>query len=147
MESEIWAAFTLTGDDLDPDTVTAVTQLTPSDTWRKGDPFGRAGVMRHERSGWSMKSSLPLDRELEDHIRNVLDGLRPRWSSVVPLTEIYATEIECVVKSYGGDRPALHIDAEVLKSIADLNAALDIDLYVFGRRRRKTSAIAAQQPR
>jgi len=42
--------------------------------------------------------------------------------------------MECIVKSYGGDRPQIFFDKEVIRKLAELNAEIDVDLYVFRSR-------------
>lgn len=131
MYTEVWAAFVLTGFDLDPDQVTALTGITPSKTWRLGEIINPRAIMRYQHYGWRVKSDLSLSADLEEHVRTVLEQLKPAWPVLVELGRRYDVEIACVVRSFGGDRPSMHFDKDSVKRIAELNAALDIDLYVF----------------
>jgi Domain of unknown function (DUF4279) len=73
------ASFSLCGDALDPDAITAVTGLEPTDSHRKGDTHGtpprRVGSYR---SGyWSIDSDLDDLDSLESHIESLLVKLEP----------------------------------------------------------------------
>lgn len=134
MESVTRAAFTLCGRDLDPDRVTEITGIQPSKTWRTGELINSRATVRYEENGWTLSSSVPGD--LDQEITEVLDHLRPAWSEFVALGSRYYAEISCVVYSYGGDRPPIHFDRGVVGSAAELNAAIDVDLYILPRKRR-----------
>jgi hypothetical protein len=136
MESEISAAFTLTGPDLDPEHVTHKTGLAPSKTWRAGDLIQKPATIRYEHSGWRLKSQLPPSAGIEEHIRWLIERLAPSWEALKELGGRYRSEFSCTVYSYGGDRPAIHFASDVLTRAADLSAAIDVDLYVMSERRK-----------
>jgi uncharacterized protein DUF4279 len=132
MYSEVYAEFNLFGLDMDPDQVTALVGISPSKTWRLGDPIGPPPlILRYKNNGWRLKSELPLSLDLEEHVKSVIDQLQPSWAAFVELGTRYSAEISCVVKSYGGDRPPISFNEAVVKRAAELNAAIDIDLYIF----------------
>ena len=131
MYSEVYAGFELFGTELNPDEVTGLVGITPSRAWRIGDPQRPPIPGVHKNSGWILKSDLPLSAYLDDHVMWVLERLRPSWSEFARLGAQYEAIISCVVKSYGGDRPPITFEPEVVKRVAELNAALDVDLYVF----------------
>jgi hypothetical protein len=131
MKSELSASFMLLGQEFDPAQVTAWVGLTPSRTWRIGDLVQPPAILRHKRNGWVLDSTLPASADLEEHVKSVLERLQPSWAVLVELALQYDTVISCVVYSYGGDRPAMHFDKDIVKRAAELNAAIDIDLYIF----------------
>lgn len=42
--NESYAYFTVTGDDLDPDNITKILGVTPTDSWKKGESNPRNGM-------------------------------------------------------------------------------------------------------
>ena len=64
-------------------------------------------------------------------MRAILERLESGWRSIVELCLRYDAAITCVVKSYGGDRPLISFDKDTIKKIAELNADLDVDLYIL----------------
>lgn len=135
MESEVYAAFILQGSDLDPSQVTALVGVQPSETWRAGDLVSDRAIVRRKLSGWKINSALPLNAPLEEHVEAVLQQLKPGWLSLVELGSRNQAKVYCVVRSYGGARPALIFKRGIVKQVAELNAAIEIDLYVFPQSR------------
>ena len=131
MVSEVYAAFILTGSDLDPDQITAQLGITPSRTWRTGDLVMERASIRHKNNGWSVKSDIPMSEDLEEHVEMVLQRLKPAWKSLRKLSTRYTALIDCVVYSHGGARPAIFFNKDVIKRISELNAEIDVDLLIF----------------
>jgi|SRR5579883_2442928 len=136
MESEIYAAFILQGRDLDPEGVTAAVGIQPSETWRSGDLVSDRAIIRRKLDGWKVDSSLPLSSSLEEHVENVLGRLRPGWLPLVDFCTENQAKLYCVVRIYGGARPPIIFNRGILRDVVELSAAIEIDLYVFPRRKR-----------
>jgi hypothetical protein len=136
LDAEIAVSLTLRSPDLDPEQITGVTGLAPTKTWRVGEPIREGLLLRHKQSGWSIASGLPHSQELEDHVEALLRRLGSGWRALVDLGRRYDAEVDCAVYCYGGVRPAIHLSEEQLHRLAELNAALDIDLYILPKRRK-----------
>lgn len=131
MRSDVYAALKITDPELDPDEVTAYLGMAPSKTWRVGDPVIPGAKLREKANGWLLKSGLPLAAPLEEHIRSLMELLQPVWPALVELCNKRHAEIYCVVYSYGGDRPGIFFDRDAVRRAADLNADIDVDLYIL----------------
>jgi hypothetical protein len=130
MASEISASFTLTGIELDPAEISAKVGITPTASWMKGDLIDPRGVIRYQENGWSIQSTLDKYASLEDHVKSVLEQLQPSWSSLVEVSAQNYAEIDCVIYTRG-QAPEMHLDKDILRQISQLNAELDLDLYVL----------------
>ena len=136
MASEMWSElsvqFTLRGVDLDPVEITNSLGLEPTKTWRAGERVSAIVVPRfYTDSAWRLHSGLPDTINLEEQIKSLLDRLEPVWPIAVELGNRHYAEFSCVVYSYGGDRPAISFDNEVIRRVAELNAAIDVDRYIL----------------
>ena len=131
MKSEVTVSFTLTAVDLDPDEVTLMLRQQPTKAWRVGDAIHPNALVRYQQSGWRLASELPSSSTLEDHVRAVLDRLAPVSVAAMELGNRYDAEVTCVMRIFGADRPPLHLPKDLVKRVAELNADVDIDLYVF----------------
>jgi hypothetical protein len=132
MRSELSVTFTLRGVDLDPDEVTRQLGLQPTESWRAGEPSRLVRPARfYSDNAWRLHSGLPATTDLEEQVKSLLTRLEPVWKAAVALGKGHYAEFSCVVYSYGGDRPAISFDNDVVRQIAELNAALDVDLYVL----------------
>jgi len=73
----IYLAVTGYGDD--PDTITHVLDLAPTEVWVCGQPFSADfPEARRVRSQWMLASGLPVDAAFRDHCAQLLDLLEPR---------------------------------------------------------------------
>lgn len=136
MQSKISASFTLLGtdfspEDLEPEEITTALGIVPTETWKVGDLISKKATFHHKQNGWSLKSKLEDSATLEDHVESVLEQLKPSWQPLVKMCTRYYTEIECVIYVFGDDSPAIHFNRETLKRISELNAEIDIDLYIL----------------
>jgi Domain of unknown function (DUF4279) len=130
MHSEISTYFRLTGA-FNPDEITAVVGIAPTKTHRAGDLISPRATMRYQNNVWRLDSSLDQSCDLEDHIKDVLERLQPGGAALINLCTQYAASIECVISSYGGDRPAIAFSRDLLKQVTALNAEIGVDLYVL----------------
>jgi len=132
MRSEISASFLLSGDQLDPNEVTAATGIEPTASHRAGDviTYPRR-TLRAAAGRWWVESSLPLSASLDAHVKELLNHLEPAWPALIALGEVYKAELSCLVRSYGGDRPPIGFDSQMVRRCAELSADIDVDLYIF----------------
>ena len=131
MESKIRVTYTLTGEGLQPDAVTNAVTVTPSRSWSKGERRIPESPLLHNHGGWQISSGLTESAELAEHVSVVLGKLRPSWESFCEFGKSYDAELSCVIKSYGGDRPVIGFSKRVIAELNELDAEIDIDLYVF----------------
>ena len=130
METEVtdkeYAYFCVSGPG-SHETVTQLLGLQPSAAWNAGELNAR-GQPRHEMT-WRLDSGLEESEPLHRHIDNLLLYLSPRSGSLRELWLDYALTLQCVgryASSHG-----LHLDRELVRQLAMLGIAVDLDLYVL----------------
>jgi hypothetical protein len=101
MRSEVYAYSALRGADLDPDQITSLTGLTPSDGWRPGDVVSARTGRRRAEGGWRIASQVPRHLPLHEHVQEVFRRLLPGWNALIELTTRYEAELSCDVRSFG----------------------------------------------
>jgi hypothetical protein len=124
----IEVAFRLTGQGFSLDDVTAMVQLTPTNTWRAGDLIART-IMKRKHDGWTLEL---LEREtfdMEESLRELLDVLEPHQRKIIEAMDRFKldAEISFGVLIYESE-PAAWFSADTIRRAALLNASLDIDL-------------------
>ncbi|WP_449418172.1 DUF4279 domain-containing protein [Phormidium nigroviride] len=130
-ESEIYAYFQLIGMEFDPDEVTAKVGIKPTKIHRIGDLITSRGTRRYEENAWCVYSQLEEKSiHLEDYVKSVLEQLQPGWLPLVELCKHYYVEIACVIY-YSGSVPSIHFDKYIVEMAHQLNAEIDVDLYVL----------------
>jgi len=130
MNSKVYAEFSLTGLNLNPEDVTSKIGIQPTKTWLKDELISSKAQIRYQQSGWKLRSHLDTSNDLEEHFRVVLEQLKQGWQPLIELCSVYEAEF-CGVVYTSGDRPAIHFDKEILKAVQQLNAEIDVDLYVL----------------
>lgn len=130
MTAEVYAEFTLSGNDLNPEEVTSKVGIQPTKTWYKDDLISPKATARYQQSGWSLRSHLETSDDLGEHFHVVLEQLKQNWQAVAELCSIYDAEF-CGVIYTPGDRPTIHFDRATLNAVLQLNAEIDVDLYVL----------------
>lgn len=102
--------------------------LTPGEVGK----LQRGGI-RKKHNGWRLNSKLEKSAELEYHIKSVLEQLQVGWLPLVELCSQYYAEIAGVIYYWNGSVPAIHFDKNIMQQVAELNAEIDVDLYVLER--------------
>ena len=140
MESRVRAYFALFGFHEDPEEISQIVGIAPSRTQRAGEPISiardhpslfRDAAPLVKVNSWVLDSGLDPSADVASHVRALLDHLEPVRDVLARLAERYDAVFNCIVESYGGDRPAICFDNDIVKAVGQYNAALDVDLYVF----------------
>lgn len=132
MPSEIKAEFNLTGINFSPERITSLLGITPSRTWKVGDLIPKTILcMKHD--GWSLATDTEIVDDvcdLEKHIQRLLKQLKSSVGKIKEICSRYQldAEISCVVYTPDAN-PGICFEPDIAKQIADLGAAIDIDLY------------------
>lgn len=130
MHSETSARILIADFDFDPSRITRDLGIKPSKTWQRGQSTVPGALIKHRENGWAFDSKLPKSATIERHAENILAALAPAWEKITSLSKIYYVELSCAVYSFGGDRPELGFEKQIIKQLAEIGARIDIDLYI-----------------
>jgi Domain of unknown function (DUF4279) len=125
------ATFRLFADDLDPEAITALIEVAPTEAFTKGETFGgRHGRVGHRHTGaWLLSSGLPDTVALADHLREILRRLEPKGDQIRALRDQgYTLDVFCgyFLERYNEQ---FILPPDVLGRVAALGAALHLDIY------------------
>lgn len=71
-----FATLVVSGDEVNPDTVSQALGLSPSEAFKAGDAYSRGHVRKHGM--WALSSQdHVVSEDLEDHVRWLLDRIEP----------------------------------------------------------------------
>lgn len=130
MPFEISASFNLTGLDFDPQNITDKLGIIPTKTWKIGDLVHPKATLKRQHNGWVINSKLGKNNDLEAHIKSLFEQLQPIWDIVQEIGHNYDAEISCVIYTEA-EVPAIHLDKEIINKSHQINAEIDIDLYIL----------------
>ncbi len=128
MSNTVKASFILCGFECEHDEITAKVGLEPTKVWIAGEPRAQGVTITNEENGWAIILSDEDATDAEPIVLRLLSVLDSGKEAIRELSAAYHIEIGCVVRAVDFV-PALHFEHDTLNQIAELGAALDIDLY------------------
>lgn len=115
-----------------PEGVSAALGLSPSKSWRAGDPHDahRVPGKKREESFWKIESRIPRDArvELEDHVKDVLAQLEPCFAIAASLSRQHRGLVE-LVGYFHEYYPGLGFEPTTIQRLAALGVEVDCDFY------------------
>ncbi len=132
--SAVSVHFRFAAEDLDPAAITARLGIEPDWAQRRGEPVVRASgeaLGEVERGIWSISSTSRVrSLNITAHLRALLDLLRPVAPAVAELAAEYPAFFFMVYTSDELPRGrGFGLGPELLREIAELGAAIDLDFY------------------
>ena len=125
------ASLSLTGDDLDPETVTDLLGTLPTRSWRKGDDIRRWPDLpeRIARRGHWRKEAAPTKPEnLNAQVLELLNGLTPDLAVWQKLSAECRMSIFCGW-FMSGPNEGVEISPSTLMLLGERGICLDLDIY------------------
>lgn len=132
MQSKTFAHYRLLGLNLDPEEVTRVAGVEPSEVWRIGDLVVPRGQLRHKFNGWLLRSQLSSSAELHEHVEYLLQKLAPGKEQVARFGQEHQARVTCILQIQGDERPLIYFEPKVLGEVAEIRAGIVVDYYFFG---------------
>jgi hypothetical protein len=110
--------------------ITKALHVQPTTIWSQGEKI-RPTALVHKQNGWSLEVNLEGSEDLNAHVEDLLNKIHPFSKDLASACGDYYAELACVLYIAGDERPAIHFTPQVLKTLATLNAHVDIDLYLL----------------
>jgi hypothetical protein len=118
----------------DPQVVTDVLGIAPTKAYGPGAPKPgvvgeRGGTWRHGR--WELASPAGRGARVEDQLTALLPLLEERADAVAEARRRFAVQLVCVAY-FREVNPGFHLDAALLRRLAELGLDFDFDMYFLG---------------
>jgi hypothetical protein len=133
--TRIATQFILTGIGFNPDEVTSLLGIQPTQTWRLGDLVPRT-ILHRKHDAWLFSTGYEtLDEEhsvdVTSQVHRLVDQIQPNTAKLKEICTRLQLEpaLNCVLYIEGNDRPAVHFDPDIVQWLAQLQAEIDINLY------------------
>ena len=116
---------------LDPEHITRLLEISPSQIWKTGEFIQNTNIQR-KHNGWCLSSG---DYKNDLHLAQIAE---PLLQALLPKSEVIKKtcdelqlecELSCIVYIVD-ETPILNFTHEILKSLAQLNATMDIDVIL-----------------
>ncbi|HXC03027.1 MAG TPA: DUF4279 domain-containing protein [Opitutaceae bacterium] len=117
---------------MSPEEISAALDLRASKSWRAGDPHEahRVPGKKRDASFWCIESRIARDAEvsLEDHVKDVLDQLAPRFEVAASLSKKHRGLMELIGYFHLG-YPGIGFESSTIQRLAALAVEIDCDFY------------------
>lgn len=124
---ELLVSFILWGNHVDPDEVTALLQVTPSDIYDRAESIPRNPV-----GNWRLESQCDAHEPLDRHLQSLLQQLLPVADKIQSLVATGATtEFRCALW-VRTSQEGTTIQPSTLAGVAQLGASLGLTVYGGG---------------
>jgi hypothetical protein len=123
-----YVSFSISGLELNPDTVSELLEIEPDYLHRKGDVKKSSrsdNVVVHKDGHWSITSNLPPEESFEAHFDDLLDRLAGKEGDVKLLAKKYKAHFSCDIWEAIG----IEVSSEIINRIAVLDASIGITFY------------------
>lgn len=133
-KTQVKVYFSLFGQDFPIDDVTDKLEITPTETYKKGDLIPSRSTVRYRKeTSWDLGTGYQFSFDVNDQLQQVVGRLKNKSSTIIEIKEEYSLECKffIVIKIENGNAPALYLDKEVIKFASNIEAEFDVDLYTY----------------
>jgi len=117
----------------DPDLISIKLPIAGSRFWKKGQQLTPRKTNGAADNGWELQSALPDDHELTDHVKHLIDLIRPYKAVLESITDAedqLSFELVCVIQGDNAN-PSFSLGNNLLKEVAMLGFSLEVDIYAI----------------
>ncbi|OCA53129.1 DUF4279 domain-containing protein [Photorhabdus namnaonensis] len=131
-KSTVSVYFLISGDKLNPEDVTEKLAIRPTKCWVKGAPIPGKKRRRID-SCWLLSTGDEESLDIGEQLGKIFALLQDKKKVLVKLANEYELDYQfnIVIKIEEGIKPAVSLDKMMIKELDELNAGLDIDLYIY----------------
>lgn len=136
-KTSLYAYILFSGnDDFPLEVVTERLGVQPTETWKIGEqvkPNHPINQLLRSYTGWRFEIDTKETLDTEDVLRPLLEVFQSKTDTINRLIEELSLDVhlELVIQIFDGYTSGLVIYPEFSKFAAEINAFLDVDMYVF----------------
>ena len=124
-KEEIVVFITIEGEGVDLGSLSETLGISPSRQWKKGQ--ARSGSVRAISDGWRLETGLPRSAALSDHLSALGQFIRSNETELLAIAKVHKIYVSVVI--YGYANTCFLLPPDFLKSLASVNAGINIDVY------------------
>ncbi|ELI7922609.1 DUF4279 domain-containing protein [Yersinia enterocolitica] len=131
-KTTVMAYFSIYGDSFDIEGISQRLCLKPDDVRVKGlVPLGRKRPSIE--TSWKISTEDEESYDINVQLDKLIALLKDKKSELQNIKNTYGVNFifVFVVKIENGEKPGMRFDVEKIKFISDINAEIDIDLYIY----------------
>lgn len=129
--TNVRASLRIMGEDFDVQKITKVLDVSPSETWNKGDSIRNTGKKRMY-TAWIYNTKITESLNMDTSTKQIEEVFFPKIDKIVALKKRYHLDIsiDFVIVIENEETPAIYFEPDFIQFAAEIGAALDIDTYI-----------------
>ena len=129
--TNIKAEFLIFSNELHPNIITEKLEINPTQSWVKGDDI-KGKNHKKEDNCWIISTEYEESLDINNQLSQLLVILQDQKEMLIEFKKKYDMKyiVEIVVKIRDEQTPAMYFERECITFINDIQAVIDIDLYV-----------------
>ncbi|MNW46525.1 hypothetical protein D3C74_238240 [compost metagenome] len=130
--TNVMVKFSICGDEFNPQIITNQLNIHPQEYWLKGDNVSGKSIIRN-KSCWRVSTGYQESLDINNQLNEIIEPFRGRSDKLIELMLVHNLEIiiSIVINIEGNQKTAMYFNRQVIKFIYQINAEIDIDLYVY----------------
>lgn len=133
-KTNVKVEFSIIGDNFCPTEITSRLSISPSSKFRKGDTYIKNGnECIKNYSCWMISTGYEESLDISIQLDKIVAILDKKKDELVALRQWYAFEymLVVVINIENRESPGMYIKSDVIKFVNDINAEIDLDLYIM----------------
>lgn len=128
-KTKVMAYFCLFGDEFDPNHVTSILRIEPTNTAYKGDIINKKH--RIKETSWTLGTDYEESLDVNHQLIKVVDMIRNKAKEINSIRIEHQLRIKffIVIRIEEGKTPALYFDSDFIEFVNMIHAEIDVDLY------------------
>jgi hypothetical protein len=131
-QTNIMAKLSIYGDNFNPQVITDYLNIQPEEWWLKGDNVAGKATKRN-KSCWRVSTGYQESLDVNNQLSEVIKLFQGKSDKLIELIHSHNLEvfIAIVVNIENNQKPAIYFDRRAIKFVHEIEAQIDIDLYVY----------------
>ena len=131
-KTNVMVEFEIYGDKFDPNTITEMLGITPTETRIKGEP-GRFKHAINKYTTWQFDTGYKESYDINDQLKEIYDIFKGKIHILNNIRKEYAIEFGiCIVINIENDeKPAMGLEHWVIDFLHEIHAEVGFDIYDY----------------
>ncbi|MFC0237094.1 DUF4279 domain-containing protein [Fictibacillus phosphorivorans] len=128
-ETQVKVYFSLFGDDFSINEVTRRLEITPTESYKKGDSISANSSHRRKETSWEYGTDYQNSLDVNEQLQQVINRLREKCSIINTLQAEFGltSKIYIVIAMENGQAPALYLEKDILTFASNIGAEIEVD--------------------
>jgi ABC-type antimicrobial peptide transport system permease subunit len=128
-ETQVKVYYSLYGDDFPINEVTRRLEITPTESYKKGNLISANSSFYRKETSWDYGTGYQYSLDVNEQLQQVMNPLRDKCSIINELQAEFGlgSIIYIVIRMVNGQAPALYLEKDILTFASSIGAEIEVD--------------------